>query len=221
MKIAQLSFPELQLLNRDAHHLRGYFGKLFQEYSPLLHNHLEGGELRYSYPLVQYKVIEGIPMLVGLGEGAPLLTELFLKITELQLNGKSYPLFEKKVACEEVTIGYTERLNRYVFKSLWMPLNQNNFSRYRQLDSEDQKLELERLLRGNMLSMFKGLGIWLEPHQRIICGIENYVQRETKFKGQAMLAFQATFAANVELPKFIGLGKSVSRGFGAISKIEY
>jgi len=220
MKISHLTFPELSLSPREAHYLRGYFGELFQEHSPLLHNHLEGGELRYAYPLVQYKIIEGVPTLVGLGEGAPLLVELFLKIKELQLNGKVYSLLEKKVECQEVDLGYTERLHRYAFKTLWMPLNQENFTRYRRLNAEEQKEELERLLRGNLLSMFKGLGVWLAPEQRILCGLEHYTQRETKFKGQVMTAFHAAFAANVELPSLIGLGKSVSRGFGAIQKIS-
>lgn len=219
LKLSHLSFPEITLPPREAHYLRGYFGELFKEHSPLLHNHLEGGELRYAYPLVQYKIIEGVPTLVGLGEGAHLLVELFLKVKELDLHGQRYPLYEKKVECQEVQLGYSERLHRYQFKTLWMPLNQENFQRFRRLDEVGQKEELERLLRGNLLSMFKGLGVWLEPHQRILCGLEQYQQRETRFKGQVMLAFQASFAANVELPNLIGLGKAVSRGFGAIQKL--
>ena len=75
-----IQFPEIALATRDAHKLRGYFGRLFEEHSPLLHNHLEGGKLRYAYPLVQYKVLDQIPTLIGLEEGARLLIELFLKI---------------------------------------------------------------------------------------------------------------------------------------------
>ncbi len=52
-----IRFPEIQLQARDAHKLRGYFGNLFKEHSPLLHNHFEDGSLRYKYSLVQYKII--------------------------------------------------------------------------------------------------------------------------------------------------------------------
>ena len=76
-----IRFPEIALATRDAHKLRGFFGDLFREHSPLLHNHFEDGSLRYAYPLVQYKVIDGVPMLVGFGEGSRLLIELFIKIT--------------------------------------------------------------------------------------------------------------------------------------------
>ena len=59
MKITQtiIQFPDIRLQTRDAHKLRGYFGNLFKEQSPLLHNHFQDGSTRYAYPLVQYKVI--------------------------------------------------------------------------------------------------------------------------------------------------------------------
>jgi len=34
-----------------------------------------------------------------------------------------------------------------------------------------------------------------------------------------MVGFKETFAVNFELPNYIGLGKSVSRGFGTIKRI--
>jgi len=41
-------------------------------------------------------------------------------------------------------------------------------------------------------------------------------EKMTQFKNQSMLAFTGTFASNTYLPQYIGLGKSVSRGFGTI-----
>ncbi|GAB3029743.1 hypothetical protein [Spirosoma pulveris] len=78
--ITTITFPEIALRTRDAHKLRGYFGELFKEHSPLLHNHLEADmpaeadgavavKFRYAYPLVQYKVLDQVPTLVGLGRG--------------------------------------------------------------------------------------------------------------------------------------------------------
>lgn len=62
---AIIKFPEINLQTRNAHKLRGYFGNVFKEHSPLLHNHFEDGKNRYAYPLIQYKVIKNIPVLVG------------------------------------------------------------------------------------------------------------------------------------------------------------
>jgi len=215
MRHTHLTFPELRLQARDAHKLRGYFGHFFRENSPLLHNHWTDGGLRYGYPLVQYKVVDGIPALLGLNEGAELLVELFLKIRELNLDGKIIPLHHKHIQCREVEVGYAEELYRYEFKNLWLALNQQNYKRYRESEEIDRKKILTRILRGNILAVFKGLGIWLEEDQRILCHLSVH-ERSTKFKNQPMLAFAGEFTTNALLPPWAGLGKAVSRGFGTV-----
>ena len=98
MQITQtiIHFPDIRLKTRDAQKLRGYFGNLFKEHSPLLHNHYQDGTTRFAYPLVQYKVIKNVPMLVGLEEGADLLISLFLKIRELDIEENTIP-FPRKI----------------------------------------------------------------------------------------------------------------------------
>ncbi len=220
MHFTRLTFPELRFTPRQAHHLRGYFGRLFQEHSPLLHNHYAGGGLRYGYPLVQYKVIDGVPVLVGAGEGAKLLVDLFLRVRELEIDGKVYPLHNKELDCREVEVGYSESLHRYVFKTLWMPLSQKNYEKYLRLPREHRRPELERLLRGQILSAFKGLGVWLAPEQRILAQVQ-VRQRSTQFKNQRMLAFAGEMTTNAVLPDWIGLGRAVSRGFGTVERINH
>jgi len=46
LQVCRIKFPEIQLQTRDAHKLRGYFGNLFKQQSPILHNHYEDGRLR-------------------------------------------------------------------------------------------------------------------------------------------------------------------------------
>lgn len=219
MRISHLSFPELSLPTRSAHHLRGYFGRLFQEHSPLLHNHLEGGELRYAYPLVQYKVLEGVPVLVGINEGAELLVDLFLKVQELDIEGHVLPLHHKGLRCEEAEAGYSENLFTYQFKTLWMALNQQNYAEFVRLSEKGQQEKLPFLLRAHILAAFKGMGIWLEPEQRILAQVQ-VRSKTTQFKDQRMLAFEGQFTTNAVLPKWVGIGKAVSRGFGTIEQIS-
>ena len=91
--ITKIYFPDIKVNQRDAHKLRGYFGEIFKEESPLLHNHFENGETRYRYPLVQYKVINKNPFLIGINEGSYLLNELFLKIKEIKIDQNYYKIF--------------------------------------------------------------------------------------------------------------------------------
>ncbi len=209
-----IRFPDIRLQTRDAHKLRGYFGNLFREYSPLLHNHFEDGSFRYKYPLVQYKVIDGIPMLVGFRDGADLLAELFLKITELDIDGNRYPVLSKHIDHRQVDLTPGDRLHRYTFKTLWMALNQENYRKYRALqDAAARKEMLDRLLRNNILSFYKGVDYWTD--EKILTSVD-VTPKRTRFKNQPMLAFTGNFTTNAVLPDYAGIGKSVARGFGTV-----
>lgn len=214
-----IQFPEIKLQTRDAHKLRGYFGNIFKEHSPLLHNHFETGELRYQYPLVQYKVLDGIPTLVAIQEGAKLLTQLFLKIKHITIQDYEYEVKSKNIKSEMVSIGFSEELEEYRFQTLWMSLNQANHLKYtREEDSENKKKMLNKIITGNVLSFYKGIGIYLEPHQKLMAKCK-LTEKTTRFKDKEMVAFMGNFVINAHLPSGIGLGKAVSRGFGSIRKI--
>lgn len=216
MSVSQtiIRFPEVRLAKRDAHKLRGYFANLFAERSPLLHNHFDDGSLRYAYPLVQYKVVNEIPTLVGLNEGANLLTELFLKVRDLKIGNQTFELTQKNLDRREIEAGLRDELQTYEFTTLWMALNQENYNAFLQCqEPDDRKNLLNTVLRNNLLSFFKGVNIWLDG-KVMVSG--EFKQRETSFKGKRMIAFTGRFIANVVLPELIGIGKSASRGFGTI-----
>lgn len=216
LTLVTIRFPEIRLETRDAHKLRGYFGNLFQEHSPLLHNHYETGELRYKYPLVQYKVLDGTPTLVALEEGAKLLTSLFMKIRELVIDGQKYEVFSKNIESRQAEAGFTGELHTYKFQTLWMALNQDNFKRFTEETVSGRQKMLDKILVGNILSFFKGIDLRLEKEQRLMAKV-NVHEKSTRFKDREMIAFDGSFVVNALLPKSIGIGKGVSRGFGTIS----
>ena len=210
-----IRFPEIELRTRDAHKLRGYFGNLFREKSELLHNHLKGGKFKYDYPKVQYKVIDSTPTLVGIADGAELLTELFLKIRELNIDGEIYPVHQKNIEARQVEPGAAVAPKTYRFETLWMGLNQRNHGVYNDANLLEREKLLERILVGNCLSFFKSLDIFLETklHAR-----GSFTEKSTSFKNNRMIAFDGMFEINADLPDYIGLGKQVSRGFGTIKR---
>ena len=211
-----IRFPDIRLATRDAHKLRGYFGDLFKERSPLLHNHFEDGTLRYKYPLVQYKVVNEVPTLVGLNDGASLLTELFLKISELKIGHIVYPVMQKNLDHSHAQAGMDTNLHSYRFANLWMALNQENHSQYVKMENmADKQNLLNTILRNNVLSFFKGVNIWVDSP---IMVKGTFSEHETQFKGKPMAAFSGEFVSNAILPVLVGIGKSVSRGFGTVIK---
>jgi len=215
IKISTIKFPELSLHTRDAHKLRGYFGNLFKEHSPLLHNHFSDGSHRYAYPLVQYKVINKIPFLVGLNEGAELLTSLFLEIKELIIDETKYHVYSKNIENRIHDIDVTDDLYQYEFTTLWMALNQGNHKKYISLDESKKKIMLKKILTGNILSFYKGMDFFTDKQIMLTTDLQ---EKQTKFKDNKMMAFSGNFTTNAVLPDLIGLGKAVSRGFGTIIK---
>lgn len=217
--LTTITFPEIALRVRDAHKLRGYFGNLFQEHSPLLHNHFEDGRSKYQYPLVQYKVLHTVPTLVGLGEGASLLVELFLKIKNLDIDGRDFPILSKHINHQQAIIGLSDDLFTYRFETLWLGLNQKNVVLFRESDPTNQLEILKRTAIANILTFFECSGLTLSKEQRILMKLHPTEPAITKFKNIDFIGFGGTFTTNALLPNSIGLGKSVARGFGSIIKI--
>ncbi|MBW2961108.1 CRISPR-associated endonuclease Cas6 [Mesonia aestuariivivens] len=218
LQICRIKFPEIKLQTRDAHKLRGYFGNLFKQHSPILHNHYEDGKFRYKYPSIQYKVLHNTPTLIGINEGATLLPKLFLKINELDINGKKYDITSKNIAVQNEEAGHSEQLHEYTFTTLWMALNQQNYPRYLALETTKEKeAMLNAILVGHILSFFRNMGVELSASERLMVKT-NLQEKSTKFKENKMMAFTGSFIVNAELPEEIGLGKAVSRGFGTIKR---
>lgn len=219
--LTTITFPEIPLRVRDGHKLRGYFGNVFKEHSPLLHNHFEteAGETpryRYAYPLVQYKVLGSVPTLVGLGEAAGLLVDLFLKINHLDIEGRGFPVLSKNITHQQATIGLSDDLHTYRFETLWLGLNQKNYAEYRDATPDAQQAILKRTLTANILTVCEAAGLNLTREQKIMVKLTPTEPVVTNFKNTKMLGFGGTFTTNALLPNGIGLGKSVARGYGSV-----
>ncbi len=182
-----------------------------------MHNHYQDGSARYAYPLVQYKVIDKTPLLVGFQEGAELLVSLFLKIREIQIAGQNYPVLAKNIQQKQYDLNVNQQLYNYRFKTLWMALNQENHRIYQQLDENAKTEFLNRQLQNNILSFYKGLSFRTTDR---IMAVTRVIEKQTQFKDQPMLVFDGEFTTNAFLPEMAGIGKAVSRGFGTVSPVK-
>lgn len=218
--ITTITFPEIPLRVRDGHKLRGYFGSVFQEHSELLHNHFADGRSQYRYSLVQYKVLRRVPTLVGMGPAAELLVELFLKMKTLSIDGHTYSILSKNISHQLCPMGLDDELHNYRFDTLWLGLNQKNYSLYREASPQEQQSILKRTLTANILTFFDAAGLFLGPEQRLMVKLRVSEPIVTQLKNTKLLGFGGSFTTNALLPDRIGLGKSVSRGFGAINRTE-
>ncbi len=214
-----LSFKDLKLNSGQIYQLRGYIGNLYKEYD-LIHNHTENGSVIVRYPLIQFKIIDKVPSIIAVTDKAiEVFSKIFLSLDEVILKGIKIPIHEKDLTIEKCEVGYSTDTLVYEFASPWMALNEINYRKFRECKSYDERNRLlEKILIGNIMSLSKGLGIHLDNDQRINVSLKHHHVR-TKFKGINMSGFKGIFKTNYIIPDYIGIGKSVSRGFGTIKKI--
>jgi hypothetical protein len=183
----------------------------------LLHNH-RGDQFRYSTPLIQYRVLNGKVMLIGIGEGAKVLRSISFDHDQLIIGERSLAILERRVDMSEDDLGTTKSYVCYSFLTPWLALNEENYEKYKSASLKGRHDLLRRILIGNILSMSKGLG-YVVTEEIKVSKLDVYsVNTPVRLKGVEMTGFKGTFTVNFELPDYIGLGKSVSRGFGTIRK---
>jgi len=216
IKTAYLILETDAPVKENPNKLRGYIGKKFDEY-PILHHHIKNDEFLYSYPKVQYKVIEGTASILGIEEGAKVLKEISDNFNEIFLGKRSYKIKQKIIYEQEFDVKIC-RKTQYKFITPWIALNTDNYQLYRDLDNwRDKKIFLNKILVGNILSMCKGLGI-IVNRKLYVHSLLNF--QKIEYKGLDFLGFTGEFKVNFKIPDFFGLGKGVSQGFGTIKEVE-
>lgn len=203
-------------ISQQSSKLRGYIGNEFKNH-PLLHNHYGNEKFLYSYPLVQYHILDGQAMLLGIEEGVDVIKDISSDLKELKLDNTSYLIEEKIIREKEVDVNTTNEELHYKFVTPWLALNTQNFKKYNNIeDWREKKLFLNKILIGNILSMAKGLGIIV--NRRI------YVKTHLKpvsveYKSVKMIGFTGEFKVRFKIPDYFGFGKGVSQGFGSVKRI--
>lgn len=220
IKVKTLYFQFIcdELIKIRANKLRGFFADKFGEYT-LVHQHLNDNELLYKTPLIQYKIIDGNPFVLGINEGADVLQKIHDEIDFLKIGYTEYQIKEKLIIFKTEHFGIAENINLYSFLTPWLALNEKNYEQYQKLGIWAKRKELlEKILVGNIISMSKALNYTVpDPIKAEIIRIKEV---KTSLKGIPMLGFLGKFSVNFEIPDYWGIGKSVSRGFGTIKRLR-
>jgi len=220
MKKSTLILNNILMRPNQIHKFRGFVGNLFKEHD-LIHNHnVETGKVIYRYPLIQFKLIDNTPAIIAITDKAvKIFTDIFMTLDKINIDGIDIPVFEKDLKVETVDFGYSDETFMYEFVTPWLALNQKNYSKYEAATSNNEKQEnLKKIFTGNILSMSKSLDYRLGCEQRINTTLQ-VKHRKVNLKGKTMLGFTGIVKTNFLIPDYIGVGKSVSRGFGCLKKV--
>ena len=202
----------------DARRIRGFFGNAFRD-NHYAHNHLQDGSFIYGYPLIQYKIVENLCLIVGISEGMDMIKTIFSDLKMIKIGHNWEEILHKGLNKTNNPFGISNDEITYEFITPWLALNEANHKKYSIMGfKEKKKLFLERIILGNIISMSKGLKYTIPDTIKI--NLIKFKEIQTSLKGTPMLGFMGTFRVNFEIPDYFGLGKSVSRGFGTIVRVD-
>jgi hypothetical protein len=201
-------------IDASAAQLRGFFATKFNDYQ-LLHHH-SADKLIYDYPRVQYKVIDGQHLVLGIDEGVEVLKEIYDQYESLRLGSMTYNVIGQEFGVKECELSVSDEYCVYTFKTPWLALNQANYQKFYACKNRMERLELlSRTLIGNLLSISKSFGYAVPQRIEAVVDVN---AAKTHLKGVSVMAFHGRFTTNFEIPELLGIGKSVSRGYGAVQK---
>jgi len=204
-------------IEESASKLRGYIGEKFPEY-PILHHHVQEVGYLYTYPRVQYKILGGTPMILGIEEGAEVLKKISGDIEELQLGKSSYKVNEIQMNQINAEFGPCRENLHYKFLTPWLALNPENYQKFQEMrDWKEKKIFLNGILIGNILSMCKGLDFIVK---RELYAHSHLDEQTVEYKAIPLIGFTGEFKVNFRIPDLFGLGKGVSQGFGTVGAID-
>ena len=191
--------------------LRGYLGYLFVEDTEFHHH----DDHPYRYPLIQYKRIGNSLFVLGINDYAKVILEKLPNLERIILPNSKVNV--TSIEFSTVTHQITDEITKYEFQSPWIALNSENYEKIKALDSQLQYRFLENILIGNFLSMLKGVGIRID--YRLYASIKKLRPTYVIAHQNPFYSFYVQFVTNLKLPDLIGIGNSVSKGFGVIKKI--
>jgi len=216
LKIFRLTLRSDRPILGTATGVRGFFGTRFP-HEVLLHQHVPGTTATlYQYPKVQYRIMGGEVTALGIGEGAAALGRVYDQFDAIRLGPHTYPVMERQGEIITEPFGLMATPRTYRFATPWLPLSQKNLPKYTQLrDRQDQTAFLERILIGNLISASKSLRY--EVPGRIVAALqEDWQPVSCEVKGTQVIGIEGEFQVNFAIPDGLGIGRSVSRGHGAV-----
>lgn len=182
----------------------------------LYHNHTREDGFRYSYPLIQYKRLGGKAAIVCVEDGVDSIGQfLMAQQPEVVLGERKVTLEMESVKPQRAMMQTWQSSFDYRLQH-WLPLNSENYHRYQeQTGLTERTTLLEGILKGNLLSMCKGLGIYIS--EELSVSITRMTEpRLVKVKGVRVMSFDVDFSSNLSIPDGLGIGKNASLGYGTI-----
>ena len=195
--------------------MRAFFNKKLAEYTQI---HKDSSILFiHRYPVIQCKQVKNTLVVVGISQGAELMREISFGEKELGAGNNACIISGQDPAIRNEAFGVTDKIHRYEFLTPWLALNQQNAKRFYDLKGKPERdAFMQKILTGNLTTLAKSLDYDLPA--LLTCESRVRFKRE-RISQENIMVFLGTFITNLSIPDYLGIGQSISQGFGTIRSV--
>jgi len=194
---------------------RSYLNKQVLEYAALRTDR-EG--FIHRYPVVQCKQIKTTLLTVGLAQGADFLYQLSSGKTSIATGPDACTIVSRDLEIREEEFGIADEPATYEFQSSWLALNQQNAKKFYDLTGKPERdAFMHKILTGHLATLAKSLDY--TPAVPITCEAKVRFRRE-RIDRENLIVFYGKFTTNLRIPDYLGIGQSISQGYGTVRRVE-
>jgi hypothetical protein len=194
---------------------RLFLNQELAEYTALHKNNAAG--FIHRYPVLQCKMIKNTFMVIGINQGADCLEQLTLDTPMLGPGESSCRITIRDPSVRPEPFGCMDSVTVYEFLTPWLALNQQNAGKFYDLKGKPERdAFMQKILTGHLGTLAKSLDYGITDPVR--CEAKVRFRRE-RIDRENMMVFLGKFRTNLRIPDYLGIGQSVSLGYGTIKRI--
>ncbi len=172
----------------------------------------------HRYPVIQCKQLKSDLILTGISQGAGCIFQLTRDQEELGVGGSSCRITARDTSIRAEPFGVVDTGSSYEFLTPWLALNQQNARKFYDLKGKPQRdAFMQKLLTDQLNTLAKSLDY--EITIPITCVAKVRFKRE-RIDRENVMVFLGKFQTNLTIPDYLGIGQSVSQGYGTVRCIR-
>jgi hypothetical protein len=173
--------------------------------------------LIYRYPAIQCKQVKSEMMVIGICQGAGFLFHVTEGLSEIMPGKNRCTIVSRDSEIRDEEFGISDGTYEYEFLTSWLALNQQNAKKFYDLKGKPARdAFMQKILDTHLNTLAKSLD-YLTP-EPVTCTAHVRFIRE-RIDRENVIVFLGKFRTNLRIPDYLGIGQSVSQGFGTLRKI--
>ena len=169
------------------------------------------------YPPILCGQLKHETRVTGICQGADFLYSLVDGNTEILDNNNRCHIDTRDAEIRSEPFGITVEEHEYEFLTPWLALNQQNEKKFYLLQGKTARDAFMQKLLATQLNTF-AKSLEYSSDNSITCTAHVRFIRE-RIEQQTVMIFKGRFRANLQIPQYLGIGQSVSRGFGWVREV--